>query len=137
MPSTVVQISVPLKNSGTAYLWWFFLGGLGAHKYYLGRPGWGAIYTFTFGLLGLGALYDLFTMPAQVRAANRKLVSEAEDYYGAGSLTKRVENAGKRSMADYSNADAMISRYLSRQKQTIEPATMAVLSSTPKFGRRK
>jgi TM2 domain-containing membrane protein YozV len=136
MPTTVVQISVPLKNSGTAYLWWFFLGGLGAHKYYLGRPGWGAIYTFTLGLLGLGAFYDLFTIPAQVRRANRKLVSEAERHYGAGSLSNATQSAGDRPIAEYSNADEMISRYQSRQKQAVGRPTMAVAPSPPKFGRR-
>ena len=27
------------KSSGVAYLWWFLLGFLGAHRFYLKRPG--------------------------------------------------------------------------------------------------
>ena len=68
--------TVPLRSVGAAYLWWFFLGGFGAHKFYLGRPGWGIVYALTLGLLFLGLLWDLFTLPSQVRAANRKMMAE-------------------------------------------------------------
>lgn len=37
----------PTKTKTAATLWAFFLGGLGAHKFYLGAWGWGAV-TFTF-----------------------------------------------------------------------------------------
>ena len=35
------------KNALAAYLLWFFLGGFGAHRFYMGRTGSG------FGMLGL------------------------------------------------------------------------------------
>ncbi len=35
------------KSAGVAYLLWFFLGGLGAHRFYFGRKGSG------FGMAGL------------------------------------------------------------------------------------
>jgi TM2 domain-containing membrane protein YozV len=76
-----VQVSLPLKSTGTAYLWWFFLGALGAHKFYLGRPLMGIIYAFTIGLLFLGLLWDLFTLPSQVRRTNRKIMHEARRLY--------------------------------------------------------
>jgi TM2 domain-containing membrane protein YozV len=79
---TQFQVSVPLKGAGAAYLWWFFLGGLGAHKFYLGRPGWGILYALTLGLLFIGLLWDLFTIPSQVRCANKKLIEEARRLYG-------------------------------------------------------
>lgn len=60
------------KSTGTAYLLWFFVGALGAHKFYLGKTGTGVLYLLTLGLLGFGLLYDLFTIPAQVETANLK-----------------------------------------------------------------
>src|SRR4051794_8411632 len=75
MNAPVVHFSVPLRHVGTAYLWWFFVGGLGAHKFYLGRPAMGVLYACTLGLLGIGMLYDLFTLPSQVRAANAAMMS--------------------------------------------------------------
>lgn len=50
------------------------LGWLGLHKFYLGRKGWGFVYLFTIGLGGLGWLYDIFTLNAQIRAANEQIV---------------------------------------------------------------
>jgi TM2 domain-containing membrane protein YozV len=81
--SSSTHVSVPLKSTGTAYLWWLFLGGFGVHKFYLGRPGWGIVYALTLGLLGMGLLYDLFTMPSQVRAANADMVGSARELYGS------------------------------------------------------
>lgn len=60
----------PQKDVGVTYLLWFFLGALGAHKFYLGRPGMAVAYIFTLGFLGIGLLIDLFTIPSQVRLAN-------------------------------------------------------------------
>jgi len=34
------------RSRSTAILWALFLGGFGAHKFYLGRPGWGLAYLF-------------------------------------------------------------------------------------------
>lgn len=79
-------ISVPLKSVGTAYLWWFFLGGLGAHKFYLNRPGMGILYALTFGLLLVGVLVDLFTLPRQTRRANAKIIAEARRLYSDREL---------------------------------------------------
>ncbi|WP_342071324.1 TM2 domain-containing protein [Yoonia algicola] len=33
------RISNEKKSTGVAYLLWFFLGGLGAHRFYLGKTG--------------------------------------------------------------------------------------------------
>ena len=58
------------KNSLTAYLLWFFVGFLGIHKFYLGKNGIGILYLLTGGILGIGLIYDLFTIPSQVEKAN-------------------------------------------------------------------
>lgn len=47
-----------------------FLGFLGIHRMYMGKWGTGIIYLLTGGLLGLGYLYDLWTLNNQVHEIN-------------------------------------------------------------------
>ena len=59
--SPPTQVSVPMKNTGVAYLLYFTLGGVGAHKLYLGRPGVALLYIgmlmlYAFGVAGLWAI---------------------------------------------------------------------------------
>jgi TM2 domain-containing membrane protein YozV len=62
-------------TTGTAYLLWLIsgFGVLGFHRFYLGKVGTGLLFIVTGGLLGIGSLYDLITLPLQVREANLKL----------------------------------------------------------------
>lgn len=46
----------------TAFLLCFFLGTIGAHKFYEGKIGLGVLYLFTGGLFGIGTLVDLITI---------------------------------------------------------------------------
>ncbi len=64
-----------MYSTAIAYLLWIFsgFGVLGFHRFYLGKIGTGLLYLFTGGLFGIGALYDLVTMPLQVREANLRL----------------------------------------------------------------
>lgn len=84
------RIHVTPKSTGTAYAFWFFFGGLGAHRFYLGSPVSGAIqlamtpisYALIaskslagFGILpalGLWLIVDAFLIPGMVRAANEQ-----------------------------------------------------------------
>ena len=45
------------------YLFLFFLGGFGVHRFYLGRTTSGIVYACTMGLFGLGIIFDFFAMP--------------------------------------------------------------------------
>jgi uncharacterized protein YgiM (DUF1202 family) len=81
------------KNTALAYILWFFLGGLGIHKFYMGKTGMGVFYLLLVGgltvgvitgmskgmqpamiiagscglILGILLVVDLFTIPRQIR----------------------------------------------------------------------
>jgi SH3-like domain-containing protein len=81
------------KNTALAYILWFFLGGLGIHKFYIGKTGMGVFYLLLVGgltvgvitgmskemqaamiiagscgfILGILLVVDLFTIPRQIR----------------------------------------------------------------------
>ena len=50
------------RNKWVALLLCFFLGGIGAHKFYEGKTGMGVLYIFTLGLFGIGVLIDFITL---------------------------------------------------------------------------
>lgn len=50
---------VSRKSKIVALLLCIFLGGLGAHRFYVGKIGTGIIYLFTVGLFGIGWLIDI------------------------------------------------------------------------------
>jgi len=66
-----------LKSMG--YILWLF-GFTGAHRFYFGKPISGTIYFFTFGLLGIGWLIDLFLIPSLDRQAELRFQPGRIDY---------------------------------------------------------
>lgn len=64
-----------MYSTGIAYLLWFIsgFGALGFHRFYLGKIGTGLLYIITGGLFGIGCVYDLITLPLQVREANLRV----------------------------------------------------------------
>ena len=80
-------IEARVANDGpsivVAYLFWFFIGFLAAHRFYLGRPGT-AILQIVLIFLIVGVIWwviDLFLIPGMVRERQdemrRRLRSEA------------------------------------------------------------
>ena len=61
-----------MKSKGTAYFLWLisFFGWFGFHRFYLGKVGTGILWIITFGVFGIGALIDLFTLGGQVDQYN-------------------------------------------------------------------
>jgi TM2 domain-containing membrane protein YozV len=66
-----------MKSTGVAYFLWLF--GLvllcGLHRFYAGKWFSGLIWLFTFGLLGIGQLIDLFLIPGMITNANLRWVA--------------------------------------------------------------
>lgn len=49
-----------------------FLGVFGAHRFYLGKWPSGLLYLLTFGLAGVGIIYDFWTLNDQITIRNAK-----------------------------------------------------------------
>ena len=61
------------------YLLWI-VGFTGSHRFYYGKPVTGTIWFFTFGLLGIGWLIDLFLIPSMDREADLRFNGGNTDY---------------------------------------------------------
>lgn len=72
------------KSSGTMWFLWFFLGGIGAHRFYLGETAMGIVYvllallsipTAFLSLIPAGLLWlvDAFTNTSRYDRANERL----------------------------------------------------------------
>ena len=53
-----------------AWLLLIFLGMFGIHRFYMGKIGTGIVYLLTFGLCGLGYIYDMWTLNEQITLIN-------------------------------------------------------------------
>jgi len=56
------MFGIRARNKWVAFLLCFFLGYLGAHKFYEGKAGMGILYLFTCGLFGIGWLIDCISL---------------------------------------------------------------------------
>jgi len=66
------------KNPTTAILWALFLGGVGAHKFYMGEAGLGILYLlfcWTY-IPGIIAFIELFTLSGRVARYNEQKARE-------------------------------------------------------------
>ncbi len=80
-----------------AWVFLTFLGIFGIHRFYMDKWTTGIIYLLTGGLLGIGLLYDLWTLNGQVscqrdespRVVGRKMTAILQ--LGAGLLMYRIE----------------------------------------------
>jgi TM2 domain-containing membrane protein YozV len=64
------------KDSTTVLLLALFLGGVGAHYFYLGKTGLGVLYLFTLGFFWVGAIVDCFRAKSLALDFNRDLAAQ-------------------------------------------------------------
>lgn len=68
------------KSKGVAFALWFFTGGLGGHRYYMGDIGYALGMTFTLGGLGLWTLIDAFlisgAIDSKIEIKERELIAQ-------------------------------------------------------------
>ena len=50
------------KSKVTALLLCIFLGGIGVHRFYVGKTGTGILYLLTGGVFGIGWIVDIFSI---------------------------------------------------------------------------
>ena len=78
------------KSTGASYLLWFFLGFLGAHRFYLGRTKSGiAQFLLCLTIVGIIPLafwwlIDAFLIPDIVRSENMKVIEGLDSQRFAG-----------------------------------------------------
>lgn len=70
------EMSKKQKSGGVAWLLWFFTGGIGGHRFYLGRIGTGVAMLLTLGGLGIWTLVDLFLMSGMIKSTNETIENE-------------------------------------------------------------
>ncbi|MGE4371470.1 MAG: TM2 domain-containing protein [Xanthobacter sp.] len=81
-----------------AYVFWFFLDLLGAHRFYLGRPG-SAVLQIIACLLVVGVLWvlvDIFLIPSMVRAKQDKVRQRIAHELTSGIATAPAPSAIRR-----------------------------------------
>jgi len=72
-------------STGVAYLFWFFLWFVSAHRFYLGRPGTAVLQILSyFVLVGfIWALIDAFLIPGMIRERRNEIRQEIALRMGA------------------------------------------------------
>lgn len=59
-------------NYNAAWILLTFLGLLGVHRFYMGKWATGLLYLLTGGLVGIGYIYDFWTLNDQIQEANTR-----------------------------------------------------------------
>jgi TM2 domain-containing membrane protein YozV len=72
-------------NKTLAYIFLIF-GFLGLHRFYLGKPKTGLLYSLTLGLLGIGWIIDFFLISKMVDQINSKNLEIGDAEYTLGWL---------------------------------------------------
>ncbi len=80
------------KSTGTTWLLWFFTGGMGGHRFYLGKTGTAVAMLLTLGGLGIWTFIDLFLLNGMIKDTNENIENDIL------SEIRLLKNAKKNSM---------------------------------------
>ena len=93
------KVSNAQKSTGTAYLLWFFLGGFGAHRFYLGKTGTavtqliitliGCFTLFPLIITGIWWIVDAFLIPGIIQGRFRRLTAHQQIGYCERHVDRR------------------------------------------------
>ena len=113
-----------------AYALWAIsgFGALGMHRFYLGKSGSGFVWLFTGGLAGIGGIYDLFTMPRQVRESNLRYDAEAALALGTAAMNDRYGQASGLSYRKADSPEKTILRVARQNGGLVTPGEVAIES---------
>ncbi|MDR2134557.1 MAG: TM2 domain-containing protein [Treponema sp.] len=130
-----------MYSLGIAYLLWFLsgFGALGFHRFYLGKIPTGILWMCTGGLSMIGAVYDFFTLPGQVREANlRNAFHESINRegvnrsYGQESQTWRSVHDGEaRIVREKESVERVILRLARENRGILTPSEVALAANVP------
>jgi hypothetical protein len=120
----------PLRYSlPVAYALWAIsgCGALGLHRFYLGKTGTGFLWLVTGGLAGVGCVYDVFTLPRQVREANVRYETAIALENGAGiGSNYRIVSDGAYKKAE--TPEKIILKVARKNKGIVTPGEVAIES---------
>ncbi|NNE35167.1 MAG: NINE protein [Rhodothermales bacterium] len=141
-----------MKDKAVAYLCWCaaFFGVCGLQRFYVGKNGTGLLWLFTFGLLGIGQLIDLFTLGGQVENYNLRQAAlgmggqtlnvNVQSLVGAGAaggasldispLRSALRKLDKLYVADLIEDD----EYAQRKKTLLRTLAESIYDSNPEDG---
>lgn len=113
-----------------AYALWAIsgCGALGLHRFYLGKSGSGFLWLFTGGLAGVGGIYDLFTLPRQVRESNLRYDAETALALGTAAMNDRWDPATGLSYRKVESPEKAILRVARKNGGQVTPGEVAIES---------
>jgi TM2 domain-containing membrane protein YozV len=121
------------KSTGVAYLLWFFTGGVGGHRFYMGRTksaigmialtilGWATLVAvvggFLLAALGIWLIVDAFTMPGWIAEHNNALMARLNKAAGPSGSDDVADQLAK--FADLKEKGAITEEEFETQKKRI------------------
>ena len=121
-----------MYSVGLAYFLWLIsgCGWLGFHRFYLGKVGTGLLWMFTAGLIGFGSLYDLVTLPNQVRERNiLRAIREGQIHGNVSDQSWRKVNDGEARFVNSKESVERVILKLAKANKGIITASELALSA--------
>ncbi|MHB9291657.1 hypothetical protein Holit_00735 [Hollandina sp. SP2] len=118
-----------MYSVGIAYLLWLVsgCGALGFHRFYLGKIPTGILWMCTGGLGMIGAIYDFFTLPGQVREANiRNALFNQTRYRHGSSLWRYVNDGDARVVKEKETVERVILKLAKENKGILTASEVAL-----------